>query len=257
MFKLFLMGTLAHIGMFSILHRELPFSFLNNRGEAGAETPKKPVTPPVENPALSQDHVNSIIKREVAKVEEKYAGYNDLAKFKQDHEADSKKLEESKLEETKEYNKLKDNWGTKEKEYQGQISAKDAEIKSIKIDNELTNAVMKYGAFPEAAKLIRDLVKASDDGSITISGKNEQGIDSDLTVDQGVKNFLKEKPWLVKATGSGGAGTLTAGEVNNVGNNTDPMADANELQAAIRSGDRKKIMEVKAKIGAKRAKLVV
>ena len=78
------------------------------------------------------------------------------------------------------------------------------------------------------------------------------------SVEEGIKQFLTQRPHLVKATKPGGGGTPSGGPGGGAGASDLNTLNA-ELQSAMISGDRKKVDETKLKIsaiqGAKRVTL--
>jgi len=71
-----------------------------------------------------------------------------------------------------------------------------------------------------------------------------------LPLSEGVKGFLKERPYLVRASGTGGTGTSSS---NNDGRSasSDQGDLADEMLKARQSGDFKKLTEIKNRIRMK------
>ncbi len=244
--KLYVLAVLSNLGMLWILN-------LGNKGEAGeGDTGGDAKT-------FTQEQVNHMMAEHKRTLQADVVGSNEMISQLQNDLKKYKEAEEirtqSKLEEQKEYEKLKDGWGTKENEYKSVIDTQKETIKDMKVTSALTEAVIRQNSHSDTIQLIKPLVSVDEKGNIFIQGKDANGIDQQLSVEEGIKAFLKERPYLVKATGNGGGGTPAPGD-NGVGGNTDnsdPFKDANDLQAAMRSGDRKKINEVKSRIAAKKA----
>ena len=91
-----------------------------------------------------------------------------------------------------------------------------------------------------------------EDGSVKIKGKDANGIDTLFDVKTGVEQFLKSKPYLVKATGTGGSGSATGASQGGtgVGGGQDLAVLNSQLAAAMSAGDNKTANEVGAKIRA-------
>jgi hypothetical protein len=200
-----------------------------------------------EEPKFTQQDLDKHIQERLSRERQKYADYDDLQKFRQEHQATIEVQQQKELEARKEYDKLRDQWGQKENEYKGLLTQREQEIQNMKIHNSLYNEAMKHSAYPDAVDLIKSQATVDKDGSIKIKGRDSNGFETLLPVEEGVKKFLEEKPYLVKATGRTGAGTGAAGS-----SGTQVDRDlAIELQGAMQSGDRKKAAEIKAAIRAK------
>lgn len=198
---------------------------------------------------IPQADVDRIVQDRLARERAKYSDYEDLSKKVKEYEQHREQLSQQELEKKQEYDKLKDAWSKKENEYQSVINKTKSEIQEERVNNRLTNEILKVNAYPEAAQLLRSLTKYNDDGSVTIRGKDANGIDADLPIEQGVAQFLRERPYLVKGSGQGGAGTSSGtGQSGQVQQNLSQL-----LQDAMAVGDRKQVQEIKAKIRAKHA----
>lgn len=242
-------GILAHFGLWAILR-------MGNKGEtggAGASAAASGASTSSGEKTFTQDDVNNLIARERKTIQEKYNNYDDLVKYKTEQENLAKQREEQNLEQKQEYDKLKQGWESEKKSYTDRINELQNSINNEKINNAITNEVIRQNAFPEATSLIRSLAKLNEDGSVVIHGKNDQGILTDLDVEVGVKQFLKEKPFLVKANQNGGAGTSAAGDnsggAGQLGGNQGDLGD--QLQQARAMGDFEKVNKIKAQIRAK------
>ena len=252
MFKLFLLGVVANLGMLSILN-------LNNKGEAGGDGGDGGASSGDGGQGgasgantFSQDDVNNIVAREVKKVQERFGDYTELKKFKEEQENLSKQREEQDLEKKQEYDRLKEGWMSKEKEYQSKLNDAQVALNNERINNSLYNEVMKNNGYEDAVKLVREQARLTEDGKIVIKGKNQQGVDDDLDVAEGVKQFLKDRPYLVKATGQGGANTSGAGETGGEGGQGGDSGDlADQMINAKNRGDVKEYRRLKDQIRSK------
>lgn len=220
--------------------------------EQTVETPKEPVKQETPKERIfNQEQVNNYLAYEKKKWAEEHADYDqlkaqaaELAKFKE--EQNNKELEAKK-----EYEKLKDAWLSREKEYQNQIVQRDNSLRDMQINHQLTQEVVNQNGYPDTVKLIKDFVTVDKDGVVRIKGRNEQGIETELDVVNGVKSFLKDRPYLVKAKGTGGAGTSTAtndGKTGSVGDDLDSLND--QYMTARNAGNHKLATEIKTKIAA-------
>ena len=227
--------------------------FLNNRGEAGVTPPVAPPATPEpkagegENKAFSQADVDRIVQERLNRDRAKFADYDTLRQKAADYEKQQEQLKQMDLEKKQEYDKLKEGWSQKENEYKTMLEKTRGEVQAERINNTLNQAILQKNAYPEAAQLLRSMTKYNEDGTVTVRGKDANGMDTDLPVEQGVEQFLKDRPYLVRGSGSGGAGTASAGGTSAQANQN----LAQELQNAMAVGDRKAVQEIKNKIRAK------
>lgn len=219
---------------------------LNNKGEAGSEPP---VTPPANESEklLSQTDVDRIVQERLGRERAKFSDYDELAKFKTEHQKNMEAQTQKELEAKNEYDKVKEGWSAKENEYKTILSQKDAAISSMKVSNSLTSEILKQNAYPEAAELVKANAVIDNDGVVRIKGKDSNGIETQLTVEDGVKQFLEQRPYLVKAATRAGAGTGPATGSDNPGGGEPRYI---QLQNARASNDRAKVKELKAQIKA-------
>jgi hypothetical protein len=180
---------------------------------------------------------------------QKYSDYEDLKKKATDYEQQQEKMTQLEMEKKQEYEKLRDGWNQKENEYKTLLDKTRSEVQSERVSNTLNQEILKKNAYPEAAQLLKSMTKYNEDGSITIRGKDANGIDTDLPVDKGVEQFLKDRPYLVKGSAQGGGGTA-GGSGQGAGVEVDLVQAWNDAKAV---GDHKKVAEIKSKIRAKHA----
>lgn len=218
--------------------------------------PQAPVTPPAgaepqkAEPTFTQADLDRIVQERLSRDRAKFADYEDLRRKAADYEKQQEQLKQMDLEKKQEYDKAKQVWEQKENEYKTMLDKTRGEIQQERITNALSHAVLKTNAYPEAADLLKGLARYNDDGTVTIKGKDSNGIDAELSVEKGVEQFLKDRPYLVKGGQSNGAGTASAGNAGGV--NTQENLAA-ELQNAMAAGDVKRQRELSAKIRAKHA----
>ena len=195
---------------------------------------------------FSQAEVNRIVKERLDRDRQKFADYDELRTRVSEFEKQQEQLSQMELEKKQEYEKLKEQWGSKENEYKEILSKKDMELRNERINNKLSSVVLKNNAYPETIDLLKSMAQYNDDGTITIKGKDSNGMDLDLPIEDGVQQFLKDRPYLVKGSGNSGAGTSTQASGTGADVNL-----AQELQNAMAVGDRKRIVEIKQKIKSK------
>lgn len=214
----------------------------NKEGAEGQEPKEK---------LLPQSAVDAIVQDRLARERSKYSDYDDLRKFKIEHEKNLEAATQKELEAKKEYEKLKEVWTKKEQELLGLVSKKDTEISDMKIVSALMQEISKQNAYPEETiALIKSQTVLDKEGNIRIKGRDANGLEVLHSVEEGIKSFLTQRPHLVKVTQKNGGGTGT-GSQPGAGQESNDLETLNaELQSAINRGDRKKAVEVKAKLGA-------
>lgn len=199
---------------------------------------------------FTQADVDRIVNKrfgEVKTLEEQNA---ELSKFKSEHEKQADATKQKQLEEQGAYEEAKKVHETKLAEAQGVISQKDQTITDMKIGNALQAEINRQNAVPEVAQLIKGSAVVQDDGSIKIKGKDANGIDTLLPLEQGVAEFLKAKPYFVKTGKQGGSGSGTgAGQGDDNASGKEDLNSLNtQLANAMARGDSKLATEIAAKI---------
>lgn len=198
-----------------------------------------------------QKVMNSIIDKRIGETKAKYADYDELRKTVETYNKEKESLTQKQLEEQKQYEELKKGFSAKEEQYKGLISQRETELRNERIANKLSLEISKQNAYPDAVELLKASAIYKDDGTIVIKGKDSNGITAELPIEEGVKQFLKERAYLVRASGSGGAGTGGTGGGQGAGQGNQNENLASELQAAMNRGDRAKVNEIKLKLKAK------
>jgi hypothetical protein len=217
------------------------------------QTPVVPASPEPKldtaaEPKFTQADLDRHIQERLNRDRAKFADYETLRQKAADYEKQQETLKQQDLERKQEYDKIKQSWEHKENEYKTMLDKTRSEVQSERLNNTLNQAILQKNAYPDAAQLLRSLAKYNEDGTITIRGKDANGMDTDLPVEKGVEQFLKERPYLVKGSQTSGAGTATAG---NAGNTNVDVNLVDQLQNAMAVGDRKAINEIKTKIRMK------
>lgn len=210
--------------------------------------PKAPEAPELEA-KFTQADIDRIVQERLNRDRAKFADYDDLRRKAVDFEKQQEQIKQMDLEKKQEYDKLKQGWEQKENEYKTKLDQTRQEIQLERINNALNQGVLQKNAYPEAATLLRQMAKYNEDGTVTLRGKDSNGMDTDLPIESGIDQFLKDRPYLVKGSAGTGAGTASAGQAGG-----QPQVNlAVELQNAMAVGDRKKAAEISAKIRAKHA----
>ena len=260
MLKLAGLGMLNHIVMLEILNTGTKDSiitrlFKNNRGEAGGEGGEGGGEGGEGGgKAFSQEDVNRILANNRREVEGKFADYKELADFKKTHEQTQSEQEKKMLEEKGNYAEAKKGYEKQIGDFQSVIETKNQTISSMQVGYALQSEASIQGAYPEAVELMRSKAVIQEDGSVKIKGKDANGIDTLLDVKQGVEQFLKEKPYLVKANAQGGSGSGTGAGQGGTGGTGGGASGENQaslndqLAAAMSVGNHKLVAEISQKL---------
>lgn len=240
------MGLLANLGLLTLL---------NNRGEVGPdgkEIPAKGADDKGGEKLLTQAQVDAVVQDRLARERAKYADYDDLRKFRTEHEKQLEAATQKELEAKKEYETLKQGWTKKEQELMGLVSKKDQEIQDARISSALQNEIVKQNAYAEETMaLIKQQAVIDKEGNIRIKGRDANGLEVQHSVEEGIKQFLTQRPHLVKVTQKNGGGT-GAGNTGTgaVGGDGDLATLNQQLSAATARGDQKAIKELSVKVRA-------
>jgi hypothetical protein len=211
---------------------------------------KKPDQAPDEK-MLPQSQVDVIVQDRLARERAKFADYEDLRKFKTEHEKQVEAATQKELEAKKEYERLKEGWTKKEQEYSTIINQKDSTIVNMKVEGSLMTEVTKQNAYAEETlALLKNQAVYDKDGVVRIKGRDANGLEVLDSVEEGVKKFLTNRPHLVRATKKDGGGTLAGGQsaAGGAGQTSDLMTLNNELMQARSRGDHKRAQELTTKI---------
>ena len=200
---------------------------------------------------FTQADVDRVVQERLGREKTKYADYDELKTFKDEHAKNQDDLKQKELESQKNYEELKKGWTEKENNFNKALTEKDTAFKSLKIDNALGAEVAAQNAYPEAKEVLKTLVTLSDDGTPQMKGKDQVGNEIAITLTEGVKKFLEERPHLVKASQGSGGGTPPAGGSGDGGaaGGTDELSDLNtQYMTAVSQRNMKLAGELKAKI---------
>ena len=122
----------------------------------------------------------------------------------------------------------------------------------MKVNYALQSEIVMQNAYPEATDLLQKLAEVQEDGSVKIRGVDSNGVSTLLDIKEGVAQFLKTKPYLVKAGNQGGSGSGNTNVGGGDGNT--PTGEVNiatlnaELAQAMTMGNQKKAKEITQKI---------
>jgi hypothetical protein len=205
----------------------------------------------VEFTKEQQEAVNGIVQERLAREKEKYRDYEELQKFKTEHQKQLDAQTQKDLEAKKEYDKAKEGYEKKLTDMQGVISQKEQALVDARIGYNLDAELSKQNAYIEEARaLLKGQVSVGQDGSLFIKGKDANSLDVNLTIEQGVKDFLAKRPHLVKANARSGAGTTAAaaGDTSAATGADDLMKLNEEYISAVNKRDIKRAQELRTKI---------
>lgn len=240
------MGVIANLGMVSILRIRL-----NNRGEAGEPAPAAPPAGKIDFTPDQQKEIDSIVKTRLMREREKYADYDTLKQKVSQFETQMTEQQQRDLEEAKKYDEAKKTYETKLQETQKILSQKDQMIQDMNIKHTLTSEVSKQnGYLDETIALLRNNAVIDSDGVVRLNMRDSNGIETQLSVEDGVKQFLESRPYLVKANHRQGSGA-TPGTPPSGGmmNQSDDLNTLNaQMMDAMGRGDLRKAGELKMKI---------
>ncbi len=206
----------------------------------------------VEEKLLTQPQVDAIVQDRLARERAKFSDYEDLRKFKSEHERQLDEAKQKELEAQKEYEKVKEGWTKKEQEYQGVITKKDFEITDMRIGSSLMGEIVKQNAYAEETMaLIKSQAVFDKEGNVRIKGRDANGLEVMDSVEEGIKKFLKQRPHLVKVAQKAGGGTGAGGAGAGVSVEAKDLNALNaEFMEAQKRGDQKAIKDLKLKIRA-------
>jgi len=199
---------------------------------------------------FTQEALNHHVQERLARESSKYANYEELVKFKTEHEKAMEGQQQKDLEAGKKYDEAKANMEKQIVELQGVISKKDGSLSNMKINHALVSELATASAYiDESVALMTNQAFLDTDGAIKIKGVDGNGLEIKYSVKDGVKTFLESRPHLVKANNKGGGGT-PPGNTGGSSAPTDLMSLNIELQQAMASGDNKGITEARNKMSA-------
>jgi uncharacterized membrane protein YheB (UPF0754 family) len=247
------------VAIFGVVLNWVMLGLLNNCGEAGAgaaagtgSAAGAGTGAAGQEKLLTQAQVDAIVQDRLAREKAKFADYDELKTFKTQHEKELEAATQKELEAKKEYEKLKEGFTKKEQELMGLVSKKDMEISDMKISSALINEITKQNAYAEESMaLLKQQAVIDKEGNIRIKGRDANGIETMLTIEDGVKKFLEARPHLVKVIQKAGGGTGAAQAGGGAASGGDDLNSLNQqLATAIARGDHKASNELRIKVKA-------
>ena len=199
-----------------------------------------------------QEAVNNIVQERLARQAEKFKDYEDLQKFKLEHQKQLDAQTQKDLEARKEYDKAKEGYEKQLSDAKGVITQKDQMLLDARIGYNLDAELSKQNAYIEEARaLLKSAVKIDTEGNLYIDGKDANNMPIKFTIEQGVKDFLTKRPHLVKANARSGAGTTGAATGEGAAAGVDDLMKLNQDYIVAQTrGDTKRAQELRAKIKA-------
>jgi len=249
---LFTSGLLAHLFMRRCL--DIQAWFLNEKGEASTEELKF-------NDA-QQKHIDGLIAAKAKDYHTKLEGVNnelsELRKFKIEFEKSQETKNQEELIRQKKYDEAEGNLKKQINDLSTKLTEKDNALRERDINYALSTEISNQNGFTEeATALLRKNTFVDANGQVLIKGKDNNGVDTNFSVAEGVKKFLTERPYLVKSNHKSGAGSGNgADNGSGAGNGQgEDLATLNaQLVEAKRAGNHKEVARIKTAISAGMAK---
>jgi hypothetical protein len=235
---LFLMGVLMHRVLFLIIG-------LDNRGEVETKTE----TPEIKFTPEQQKVIDHAIETRLQREKQKYSDYDELKKFQQEQLQKQDKHQQEELEKAKKYEEAKKMYESQINQHKELVSKKDLELVDLRISHALINEINKQNGYAEETlALIKQQAVLDANGSVTIKGKDANGIETQLPVSEGIKRFLEARPYLIKSSHKAGAGS-SGGTPTPIPAETLNLNELNAQYAdALTRRDYKRVKELTEKI---------
>ncbi len=198
---------------------------------------------------FTQEEVDRIIGDRLSRTKNQYADYDDLKKFRDEHAKEQDKLKQDELVRQKKYEEAEGTYKKTIAEREAMLAEKDARINNMTITQAISGEATKMNGFvDETIALVKDSAVITKDGRVIMKAKDSNGIEKEVSVEEGLKNFYAQRPHLVRASGQGGGGTPPAGSGGNGGTGADLSTLNNQFYQAMQSGNRKLADEIKSKM---------
>ena len=223
---------------------------LNERGAVGADGKEIIEKAPVKT--FTQEELDHVVQDRLGREKAKYADYDEIKKKVSEFEKSQDEKQLKILEEQKKYDEALKVRDVKMTELQGLVSKKDSEIQDMRIGTSLAGAInSQNGYVEETMALLKSQAIIDKENNVRIKGRDSNGLEVMLSVEEGVKNFLTQRPHLVKATQRNGGGT-PPGQGGGANTGADDLVTlTEELSQAQLRGDGKKMKEIADKLRTK------
>jgi hypothetical protein len=206
-----------------------------------------------DNKTFTQIDLDRIVQDRLARERGKFGDYDELKKFKEEHQKEQDKTQQQELIKQKKFEEAEKKYQEQLTGLQGIVSEKDRKIQDITISNSLIGEVTRQnGMVEEAVALLKSNVMLTPEGFIKVKSTDVNGIAIELTLEEGVKKFLSTRPYLVKANTSKGNGNTDSSKGGGDSGASDQGEDLTTLNdkywQALQSGNRKLAEETKKKM---------
>lgn len=201
-----------------------------------------------EGKTFTQADLDRIVQDRIARERSKFQDYDDLRKFRDEHQKEQDKIKQDELIRQKKYEEAEKTYKDQLANYQKLVSEKDARIQDITVNTALTNEIVKQnGMVEESVALLKASVVITADGAFRMKSLDSNGLPVEIPLEEGVKKFLSTRPYLVKAgngnTSGGGANGSTGDGGSGKGDDLDSLNA--KYYKAIQSGNTKTAAEIK------------
>lgn len=199
-----------------------------------------------------QEDVDRIVSERISRERSKYADYDDLRKFREEHSKKEEELKQQDLVRQKKYEEAEQNYKKQLTEREQLLSQKDQRIQDMTISTALAQEISKQNGFiEETVALLKGNAFIDKNGAVLLKMRDANGIEKEISVEEGLKTFYAARPHLVKASGAnGGSGTSPASSGGGAGMGDDLGSLNTQLIQAMTKGDRKTAEAIKVKIRA-------
>lgn len=252
------LGVLAHLAFFH--SGNIAKILFSNRGEGktgdGGDAGKG--GDGGGDKSFTQADVDRIVTTRLERESKKYSDYEDLKKFKTEHDKQQDQKAQEDLVKQKKYEEAENNYKKQINDLSGKLTEKDNHINDLNINHKLSTLISaENGYIEDSLPQLRSKTSLDANGNLIMKITDANGVVKDIPAVDGVKQFLKEKPYLVRSTHKQGGGT-GASHTNGAGSGTGGTGQGEDLNTlnqqlsdAMKSRDLKKISELKQKIRAK------
>jgi hypothetical protein len=202
-------------------------------------------------PKLSQSDVDRIVQERLARERSKFADYEELRKFRDEHAKQADEAQKAELAKQKKYEEAEALYKKQLGEREQLLSAKDQQIQDMQISSTLAQEISKQNGFvEESIALLRQNAVLTKDGVVVLKVRDANGIEKEVAVEEGLKQFYSARPHLLRAKSTtSGSGSTASG--SNAGAGSDDLGSLNtQLIQAMTRGDRKTAEDIKKKIQA-------
>jgi len=228
------------------------FRLFNNRGEAGADDKAGAGAGDKGGEAkFSQADLDRVVQERLSREKSKYSDYEDLRKFRDEHSKEQEKLKQDELIRQKKYDEAEQTYKTQLTEREKLLAEKDARIQDMTISGALSQEISRQNGFvEETIALLKNSAMITKEGAVVLKLRDTNGIEKEVGVEEGLKQFYAQRPHLLKVKSSaGGSGTPPAGQSGGAG--AEDLTSLNsQLMTAMAKGDTKTIGEIREKIKA-------